>query len=411
MTSVDETRPLPSKATSRASSLLRILGMVVFALIAFGIVAAAHRYLAQRLVLDAGLVGASRQVLLAALGILGASLLLQPLAERVLRPPWSRFVAWPASLWMGLFFYLVVLTGASDLILSLGESTARAAGSELTSDGAARLRAILVGLVAFVAVAVGLRNGLAPPPIKRVELELDRWPRARDGYRIVQISDIHIGPILGRRFARDLTNRVNAMNADLVAVTGDLVDGRVDCLIDEVAPFGELAGRDGVFFVTGNHDHYSGASSWSGHVASLGMRVLRNEHLILGEGEHGFALVGVDDHHAHFIPGEHGEDLARALEGIEDPTPVVLLAHDPSTFKKASKFPIDLQLSGHTHGGQIWPFSMLVRLVVPFLAGLYHENGTTLYVSRGTGFWGPPMRLGAPAEITEIVLRSKQCMN
>jgi predicted MPP superfamily phosphohydrolase len=219
------------------------------------------------------------------------------------------------------------------------------------------------------------------------------------------LSDIHIGPILGRSFAEHLVARVNDRRPDLIAITGDLVDGGVAQLADEVAPFAGLRAPHGVYFVTGNHDHYSGAHSWCDRATELGMTVLRNRRVPIAHGEGEFDLVGVDDHRGNHIGDDGREDLAAALEGRDPSRPAVLLAHDPSTFKRACRMGIDLQLSGHTHGGQIWPFGYLVRLVVPFVAGRYRRNGAELYVSSGTGFWGPPMRLRAPAEITEIVLR------
>jgi len=261
-----------------------------------------------------------------------------------------------------------------------------------------------------------MREAWRGPRDVRVEIELARWPRALDGYRIAQITDIHIGATLDHRFARMLTDRVNALDADLVAVTGDLVDGPLQHLGDEVQPFGELRGRDGVYFVVGNHDFYSGVEPWVALARSLGMRVLRNERETIrprrfaGAGGHeapAFVLAGVDDHRQRTMPGHGGEDLERALGGLEHAqpsSPVVLLAHDPSTFKRAHAMGIDLQISGHTHGGQIWPFVYLVRAVVPFVAGRYRRGAAELYVSRGSGFWGPPMRLFAPAEVTEIVL-------
>jgi predicted MPP superfamily phosphohydrolase len=277
--------------------------------------------------------------------------------------------------------------------------------------------------VALVAGALGLRTALAPPADRRVEIELARWPRALDGFRIVQISDVHFGPILGRGFAELLVRRANALDPDLVAITGDLVDGDARLLADDVAPLAGLRARHGVYFVTGNHDHYSGARQWSAAVAGLGIRVLRNERVEIrvraeagaaglsperagAAGGAAFDLVGVDDHRGGVFGQGGGEDLGRALAGRDPARPAVLLAHDPSTFKRASSLGIDLQLSGHTHGGQIWPFAWFVRLAIPFVAGLYRRGGATLYVSRGTGFWGPPMRLFAPAEIGEIVLRS-----
>jgi predicted MPP superfamily phosphohydrolase len=384
----------------RLSLLLLVL------LLAFGFLAACHFYLAQRLVLDPDLAQPWRGLALGAIAAFGASLVLEPFAQRRLAPSQARLIAWPASLWMGFAFLLLLGLLVSDAVLWLAGGVA-AAAEDLPGDGAgAGVRAAAVGLLALLAGLAALRSGLAPPQLRRVEIELPRWPAARDGYRIAQISDIHIGPILGRAFAAALVERVNALGADLVAVTGDLVDGKLARLADEVAPFGGLRGRDGVFFVTGNHDHYSGADDWSGAITGLGLRVLRNQRVAIGEGADAFDLVGVDDHRGDHLGASGGEDLGLALAGRDPARPAILLAHDPSTFKRASTLGIDLQLSGHTHGGQIWPFGLLVRLVIPTVAGRYAKGGAQLYVSRGTGFWGPPMRLFAPAEITEIVLRA-----
>jgi hypothetical protein len=385
-------------------SLLILLLLLAASALLFGL----HFYIARRLVLDPGLAQPWRGAALAVLAGLGASLVLQPIGERWLKPSRARLLAWPASLWMGFAFLLLLGLFVSDVGLWLAGGVA-AAAQDLPGPGpGAGLRAAAVLSVALLAGLAGLRSGLRPPQLRRVELELPRWPAGRDGYRIVQISDIHIGPILGRAFAAQLVARVNALAPDLVAVTGDLVDGKVELLADEVAPFGGLRGRDGVYFVTGNHDHYSGADAWARAIADLGVRVLRNERVAIGQGEQAFDLVGVDDHRGGLIGREGGEDLERALAARDAARPAILLAHDPSTFRRASGLGIDLQLSGHTHGGQIWPFGLLVRLAIPTVAGLYAKGAAQLYVSRGTGFWGPPMRLFAPAEITEIVLRSPQ---
>jgi predicted MPP superfamily phosphohydrolase len=383
----------------------RAAALAAFATVLFAVLVGGHYYIARRLVLDPGLPEPWRSAGLAAIGVLAASLVLQPIGERLLAPPASRWLAWPASLWMGLAFLLLVLLGVSDLLLGLGGAAAFAAGAELPAEGAAGARAALVACVAAALGALGVRTALEPPALKRVELHLPRWPRGLDGFRLVQISDLHIGPVLGRRFASRLVERVNALKPDLVAVTGDLVDGHVRRLRDEVAPFAELRAPHGVFFVTGNHDHYSGADAWVRRVTELGMRPLRNERVEIRRGDAVFDLAGVDDAHGHLVSASGGEDLERALAGRDPARPVVLLAHDPSTFKRAARRGVDLQLSGHTHGGQIWPFGIIVRLVLRFVAGLYERGGSRLYVSRGTGFWGPPMRLFAPAEITEIALR------
>ena len=384
----------------------RGLFVLLLLLVATGLLASTHYYLALRLVLDPDLAQPWRGLALGAIAALGASLVLLPIAERRLPPSRTRWMAWPATVWMGFAFLLLISLFASDLLLWLAGGVAEAAEHLPGPGSGSGMRAAGVALLALLAGLAGLRSGLAPPQLRRVEIELPRWPAARDGYRIAQISDIHIGPLLGRKFAAGLVARVNALAPDLVAVTGDLVDGKLARLADEVAPFGGLRGRDGVYFVTGNHDHYSGADDWAGAVGRLGLRVLRNQRVAIGEGERAFDLVGVDDHRGDMLGAPGGEDLDRALAGRDPARPAILLAHDPSTFKRASSLGIDLQLSGHTHGGQIWPFGLMVRLVIPTVAGLYTRGSARLYVSRGTGFWGPPMRLFAPAEITEIVLRA-----
>ncbi len=381
----------------------RILGIALFVLLAAAFLAAAHAYLVQRLVVDAGVGEPWRGLLMGCIALLGGTLVIQPIGERLLPPARSRWLAWPASLWMGFAFLLLVVLGISDLLLWLAGTPARAVGVDVTA--ASDARAALVALTALGIGCVALRSGMKPPRLVRVAFDIEGWPESLAGFRIVQITDIHIGPILDRRFATRLVERVNALAPDLVVVTGDLVDGSAHHLAEEVAPFAALRAVHGVYFVTGNHDHLSNAPVWVAQVEALGMRPLRNERVTIGEGTARFDLVGVDDHHGRFIGGG-GEDLAAALSGRDDSLPMVLLAHDPSTFRAARRAGVDLQISGHTHGGQIWPFHYLVRIVIPWVAGAYRDGRSQLYVSRGTGFWGPPMRLMAPAELTEITLRN-----
>jgi predicted MPP superfamily phosphohydrolase len=304
---------------------------------------------------------------------------------------------------MGALFLLLALTLASDGLLWL-LGAAGPPGEPAGLRGPAQLRTAAVAAIGALALATGLRGALRGPRLLRHELRLARWPAALDGFRIVQITDIHVGPLLGRRFARELVDRVNALEADLVAVTGDLVDGSVARLRDEVAPFAGLRARHGVFFVTGNHDWYSGVEPWLDVVRGLGLRPLRNERVEIRSGSGVFDLAGVDDLRGDWLHGSPC-DVERALTGRDGTRPVVLLAHDPTTFAEASRRGVDLQLSGHTHGGQIWPFRYLVRLAVPWVEGFHRRGDSLLYVSRGTGFWGPPLRLLAPAEITELTLR------
>jgi len=374
----------------------RVAVVALFVGLALSLLGAAHWYLARRFVIDPGLAEPLRSLALGALVVLGAGAVLQPALERWLKPPWLRIVSFPFLIWMGLFWLSFVWLAVSDGVLGLmGASGGR---------DAAAARATVVGGLVLGLAGLALRGGLRVPAVRRVEISLARWPRALDGFRIVQISDIHIGPLLGRRFAARLTERVNALAPDLVAVTGDLVDGSVEALREEVAPFGALSAKHGVFFVTGNHDVYSGGESWVGRIRELGLRVLRNERITIAGG---FDLAGVDDHRGDWVHGST-EDLDAALAGRDAERALVLLAHDPGTFRRAARRGVDLQLSGHTHGGQIWPFNYLVRLAVPYVAGLHRVGASQLYVSRGSGFWGPPMRLLAPAEITELVLRHER---
>jgi len=258
-------------------------------------------------------------------------------------------------------------------------------------------------LAAGVLSVLGVRTAIAGPQVKEIEVPLSRLPSQLDGYTILQISDVHLGRTIGRAFAEKLVRMANAAEADMIAITGDLVDGTVSQLCDVVAPLGQLRAPDGVWLVTGNHEYYVRADEWIEHLGRMGIRVLRNERVAIRGGAAGFDLAGVDDWEAH---GEgHGHDLARALAGRDPSRLLVLLAHQPKTIVEASGLGVDLQLSGHTHGGQIWPWSLVVRLQQPYVAGLHHHEGTYLYVTRGAGYWGPPMRVGIPPEMVRLVLR------
>ena len=376
----------------------RSLAALAVLLTALASVGAAHFYLVKRFVLDPALPEPWRTLGLTLVPVAFLGMFVQLALERALRPPWLRIVSWPFALWMGLFWLGFVALGLSDFALSLMGAASSAEPLEL-----ARGRALAAGGLTLPIAALALRSGLRVPRVKRVELALANWPRSLDGFRIAQISDIHIGPILGRRFAAALVARVNSLAPQLVAVTGDLVDGAVDKIADDVAPFADLRAEHGVFFVTGNHDFYSGVDGWLAKLRALGIRALRNERVAIG-GDEGFDLAGVDDHRGDWSKGST-EDVGAAVAGRDPQRALILLAHDPTTFLKAAQAGVDLQLSGHTHGGQIFPFSLLVRAVMPFVAGVYRRGASTLYVSRGCGFWGPPMRLLAPSEITEIVIR------
>lgn len=368
------------------------------------VVIGGHVYLAQRLVLDPELPAPWRGMVLAAIALGGVLLVLQPIADRTLPQAWARWVAWPASLWMGFAFLAIMLLFVASLLQTL--IGAAFGGAAADSLAATRLWTGVAFGFALAGAVLGVRTALRAPVLERLELRLARWPSALDGFRIVQITDIHLGPLRDRRFAAALVERCNALHPDLVAITGDLVDGGIERIAAEVEPFAGLQAVHGAYFVTGNHDYYSGVDLWVGCIEALGIRALRNQRIGIERDGAGFDLAGVEDHHAHLVSDAYREDVAEALAGRDSQRALVLLAHDPLTFRRASALGVDVQLSGHTHGGQLWPFRYLVRLSTPYVVGHYQRDGAHLYVSRGTGFWGPAMRLFSPAEITEITLRS-----
>jgi hypothetical protein len=325
------------------------------------------------------------------------------LAMRWLPRPLNAPLAWVVYTWLGFALYLFLLTALSDL----GRLAAAAFGA-LPIDPARRLL-IARSIGAGVGAASGLiglggaANVARGFDVKRVRVALERLPPAASGYSIVQLTDIHVGPTIGRAFVERIVRETNALAPDMVVITGDLVDGTVKQLAHLVEPLRDLSARDGVFFVTGNHEYYSGADAWIAHLATLGIRVLRNERVAIGDA---FDLAGVDDASAHRMLPHHGQDVAKAVRGRDPSRAVVLLAHQPKAVADAIRADVDLQLSGHVHGGQLVPFNWIVRLDQPFVSGLHLAQRTWIYVSTGTGYWGPPMRVGPGAELTRIELVS-----
>jgi predicted MPP superfamily phosphohydrolase len=379
-----------------------------FFVIALGVFASVHLYLWSRLVYAPEL-GTAWTVLLSALAVLLFAIIpLTFLFGRRASVKTALFVLMPGYIWLGALFLLFVSVAASDVLrggLELWEWFAGATPQSPEESLArarwqAQLAAGVAGL-AFVASLVGGRK-LA---VKRVSVPLSRLPTSLNGTTIVQLTDVHIGPTRGRRFLERVVDAVNALEPDVIAITGDLVDGSVTKLAQDVAPLARLKARHGVFFVTGNHEYYSGAEPWCAYLTQLGLRVLRNERVRIGEGEESYDLAGIDDLAGRqFGPGQ-GADLDLALLGRDSTRELVLLAHQPRVVLDAERAGVGLQLSGHTHGGQIWPFHYLVRLQQPVNSGLARFGRSLLYVSNGTGYWGPPMRLGSPAEITELTLQ------
>jgi predicted MPP superfamily phosphohydrolase len=389
---------------------MRAVQIITFLAFAVALLFGLHYYFWLRLVRDTLLPSPWRQLATGAIVALGLSLPLPFLVGRIWGRAAGRALAWPVFVWMGMILILLVTLASIDVLKVIAWAGGKLGGWE-PIDPARRLffRRAGAALGAGLSTALGalaLKRGLESPTLRELSVPLGRLPRALDGMTVVQLTDLHVGPTIGRRFIEDLVARVNALRPDLVAITGDLVDGSVDELREAVAPLAGLRAPRGVYFVTGNHEYYSGVDAWIGELGRLGVRVLRNERVQIGESDASFDLAGIDDWNAHGMAPGHGPDLPRALDGRDPSRELVLLAHQPRAVHEAAVRGVGLQLSGHTHGGQIWPWGLAVRLQQPYVVGLSREGGTQIYVSPGTGYWGPPMRLGTRGEITRIVLRA-----
>jgi len=344
--------------------------------------------------------------------VLVASTVLLPLglmARRHVRGPWADRLAWAGLLGMGLFSSLFVLTVLRDVALLLAVIAFAWRPAALPVVALTTWTAVAVPVLALLATALGFWNARRTAAVVRVDVPIAQLPAALHGFTVAQITDVHVGPTIKRGYLQAIVTRVNSLGADMVAITGDLVDGRVSELSAHVAPLSQLRSRHGSFFVTGNHEYYSGAQAWMAELRRLGVRVLLNEHVVLDHaGPHGSAallVAGVADYTAHHFDPAHKSDPQAALRGAPAHARVrLLLAHQPRSAMAAADAGFDLQLSGHTHGGQFWPWNHFVRLQQPFTAGLHKLKDLWVYTSRGTGYWGPPKRFGAPSEITLVRL-------
>ncbi|SDV48582.1 metallophosphoesterase [Chitinasiproducens palmae] len=303
---------------------------------------------------------------------------------------------------MGCFSTLLLLTFARDLFLLLAAGWDFLTGADWLSrveTSSATAVLLLTAALSMWALYCARRA----PPIRRVRIPIEGLPPGFEGFSIAQISDLHVGPTIRRPYVERVVKAVNALGADVVAFTGDAIDGSVAQLASDTAPLSKLHAREGVFFVTGNHEYYSGAAPWIARFRELGMRVLLNEHVVLSRGTDELILAGITDYSAgHFNPVD-ASDPVKALSGGPDTT-AILLAHQPLSAPAAARAGFSLQISGHTHGGQLFPWNFVVKVQQPFVAGLDRVDGMLVYISRGTGYWGPPMRLFAPSEITLLIL-------
>jgi predicted MPP superfamily phosphohydrolase len=367
-------------------------------------IALLHLYVAVRVLPDLPQIGSA-----AALAAwLLASTILIPFAFNARRTTvrWMALaLAWTGLLAMGMFSSLFVLTLLRDVALLAGHTLSLFTQIEVPLQQFRALSASAVPLLAALFTAVGFINARRRARVRSVEVPISNLPAALHGFTIAQISDVHIGTTIKGRHLGAIVDAVNALNADMVAITGDLVDGSVAELSVHTECLSRLSARHGTFFVTGNHEYYSGVRSWVAEMRRLGLNVLMNEHVVLQHEGAEVVVAGVTDYSAGHFDASQRSDPAGAIAGAPADAGVnVLLAHQPRSAFAAHTAGYDLQLSGHTHGGQFLPWNFFVRFQQPFTAGLHRLGALWVYVSRGTGYWGPPKRLGAPSEITHLTL-------
>ena len=329
--------------------------------------------------------------------LLPASMRTRALQNRML----ADRLAWVGLTAMGFFSSLFVLTVLRELVLLGAHLLLSGAQAQIWIERSAQATLYLSLFVTLAGLIIARRR----PGIVEIKIPVVDLPLALHGFSIAQISDVHVGPTIKRGFVEGIVRRVNELKADMIAVTGDLVDGSVLQLSAHTAPLAGLTARHGAFFVTGNHEYYSGERAWTEEIRRLGLRVLKNEHVVLKHDGASLILAGVTDYSAHHFDPAQRSDPEAALRGAPiDAGAKVLLAHQPSSAMAAANAGFDVQISGHTHGGQFWPWNLFIHFFQPFSSGLHRLKNLWIYVSRGTGYWGPPNRFGVPSEITRIRL-------
>ncbi len=395
---------------------------LAFLLIFTSIIGLAHVYVGRRLVSSSGLSRSRRRlgwILVALSFVLTASPMIIQIFLR------GRFFpeafAWAGFVAMGFFSVLAVLTIGRDLIYLLVRivraivhlakklfSPKAEAPAEIDADRRKLLIAgsslAVVGLSGML-TGVGVFEARRQPRVLPVDIPIPNLPPQFDGFKIAQISDLHVGPTIKRDWVEMVAQATGRTGADMVAFTGDLVDGSVPQLREDTAPLADLDARYGRFFVTGNHDYYSGVMPWLDEVARLGWDILLNAHRVIEKDGARIVVAGVTDLSAGGYFADQTSSPQAAIAGAPDGVVRILLAHQPKSVDAAAAAGFDLQLSGHTHGGQFFPWDNLARLAQPYISGLHRHENMWVYVSRGTGYWGPPVRIGQPSEITLVTLR------
>ena len=374
------------------------------------IVLSIHYYLWLRLIRDTGLSGLYKNIGTYSLIAFTLSFPIALLADRILPLKYSFPLLWLSYFWIGVMMLLFLLLFSIDMIKIViyifqkltmaGEEIANPERREFVSG----LIASAASTIVLISSGIGVKNYYSNAVVKKFNVSLKGLPEALKGFKIVQISDLHLGQMMTKKILEQIVDQVNRLKPDLIAITGDLADGSTAKLLSEANPLKNLKAEKGIYFVTGNHEYYSGVENWTLAIDQMGIKVLNNKNIKIRREDDYFYLAGVTDHEGKNFGREHASDFKKALSGLENGKKKILLAHQPIAVQKASEYGTDLVLAGHTHGGQIWPFNYFVYLQQPYLKGFYDYNGTKLYVNQGTGCWGPPVRLGSKNEITQIIL-------
>lgn len=377
-----------------------------------------HAYMALRLLPALAMLTPAWPLALAAL-VISAITIPLPFASRRIaaNTTLGNTLKWVGLISMGWFSSMFVLTVARDAGLLIAWLASALGGLQVRWDAGLPWSALAVLALATGTTLIGFINARRTASVKRVDIPIRGLPTALEGFTIAQLSDIHVGPTIKSAYIQRIVDAVNRLGADAIAITGDLVDGSVAELREHIAPLAGLRARHGTFVVTGNHEYYAGAHAWIDELRRLGLKVLLNEHVVLQTRnvrgaqndeelfESQLVLAGVTDYTAGHFDAAHQSDPHLAL--FDAPPLVhtrVLLAHQPRSAPLAAQAGYQLQLSGHTHGGQFFPWNLFVPMQQPFTAGLHRLHDMWIYVSRGTGYWGPPKRFGAPSEITLLTL-------